>query len=90
MKLIRNKNTPKVSDGKVQKKNNHRLTPNYWNTAQKIPQIDKENPGRVYKHFLTKKDVLNFIDILPDWDELSRGLDAILLSSPSWNTEGWC
>ena len=70
--------TPKVTGGKVQKKNLHAPTPNYWNTVQSVPAIDKERPGRGYRHLLTKKDILEFIEIVPEWDELSTGLDAVL------------
>ena len=41
-----NKSTPKVKDGKVQKKNNHNLTPNYWNSKQREVQIVQEKLGK--------------------------------------------
>lgn len=72
--------SPKVVDGTVRKKNRHAPTPTYWNTEQPIPVIDKEDPGPGYKHFLTKKDVLDFIEIIPNWEELSSGLNGILLA----------
>jgi hypothetical protein len=81
--------TPKVSDGRVQKKNRHALTPNYWNTYQKVPVIDKERPGRNYRHLLNKKDILEFIEIVPEWNELSKGLDAVLLAPGEQDTDGW-
>lgn len=80
--------SPKVKDGKVQKKNNWSVTSTYWNTPQKIPAIDKESPGRGYKHFLRKKDIVNFISILPEWDELSKGLNGILLARGDYWTDG--
>lgn len=46
------KTTPKVKNGRVQKKNRHNLTPNYWNTRQGELQLDIEKPGKGYKHFL--------------------------------------
>jgi len=72
--------TPKVKDGRVQKKNRHALTPNYWSHAPKVPVIDKERPGQGYKHFLRRPDILTFISILPEWDELSKGLRAVILA----------
>jgi hypothetical protein len=81
--------TPKVTGGKVQKKNRHALTPNYWNTVQRVPVIDKERPGRGYRHLLTKKDILEFIEIVPEWDELSTGLNAVLLAPGENNLDGW-
>ena len=80
---------PKVIDGRVQKKNRHELTPNYWNTYQKVPVIDKERPGRNYRHLLTKKDILEFIEIIPEWNELSTGLDAVLLARGAEHLDGW-
>ena len=81
--------TPKVTGGKVQKKNRHAPTPNYWNTVQSVPAIDKERPGRGYRHLLTKKDILEFIEIVPEWDELSTGLDAVLLAPGEYDLDGW-
>lgn len=82
------KTTPKVKNGKVQKKNNHNLTSNYWNTRQDSLQIDVENSGKGYKHFLKKKDIINFLEILPDWNEIDIELDAILLAEGG-GSDGW-
>ncbi len=83
------KTTPKVKGGQVCKKNNWKDTPNYWNTPQEIPQLDRERPGRGYRHLLKQNDLLYFISILPDWDELSKGLDAVLLAHGGQNADGW-
>jgi hypothetical protein len=80
--------TPKVRDGKVLRKKSWKETPNYWNTRQNIPVIDQEPPGYGYKHFLKKRDILSFIDILPDWETISAGLNAIILSEGMAATEG--
>lgn len=71
------------------KKNRHALTPTYWNTKQPIPVIDKEDAGAGYKHFLTKKDILKFIDLIPNWEELSIGLNGILLSRGHPSADGF-
>ena len=73
---------------KVCKKNRHASTPTYWNTNQSIPVIDKEDAGPGYKHFLTKKDILRFIEIIPNWEELSVGLNGILLARGHSTAEG--
>lgn len=83
------KTAPKVKGGSVQKKNRHRLTPTYWNTRQAILVIDRERPGRGYRHLLRKDDVVRFIELLPEWDELSEGLNAILLAAGSEDEFGW-
>jgi hypothetical protein len=88
MKRSQRKTAPKVRDGKVQKKNRHAPTPSYWNTRQRIPVIDKEKPGRGFKHYLRKDHLTRFIQMLPDWDELSKGLDAVILAQGG-GPEGW-
>lgn len=92
MKLIQRKTTPKVKDGKVQKKNRHNLTPSYWNTKQRIPVLDKEKPGQAHKHYLKKEHIAKFIQLLPDWDELAKDLQAIVLAEggceDGWFSEG--
>lgn len=72
--------SPKVRNGIVQRKNNWTNTSTYWNTEQKSLVIDKEPAGHGYKHFLRKRDIKLFISILPDWKELTKGLNAIVLS----------
>jgi hypothetical protein len=82
------KTTPKVKDGKVQKKNRHDLTPNYWNTRQDKLQLDVRKPGKGYKHFLKKRDIVKFLQLLPNWEELNIELDAIILASGG-GADGW-
>ena len=82
------KTTPKVKNGKVQKKNRHDLTPNYWNTRQEELQLDVEKPGKGYKHFLKKRDIIKFLQILPNWEELNIELDAIILARGG-DADGW-
>lgn len=88
MKRINRKTTPKVTGGKPLKKNNHEVTPNYWNTTQDEVQIDSEKPGKGYKHFLKKRDILKFIEIIPDWNVYAHGLDAIVLESGDTDHDG--
>lgn len=51
-------------------------------------QLDIEKPGKGYKHFLKKRDILNFLAILPNWEELNIELDAILLAEGG-GSDGW-
>lgn len=80
--------TPKVKDGRVQKKNRHDLTPNYWSQVPRTLVFDKKRPGYGYKHFLRRVDILNFISLLPDWDELSKGLRAVILDQGNDEYDG--
>jgi hypothetical protein len=81
--------TPKVKDGKVQKKNNWANTHNYYNTPQYEPVVDKQNPGKGYRHVISKRDIQRFIGIIPDWPELSKGLNAIVLAPGRLYTAGY-
>jgi len=85
---VQRKTTPKVKNGRVQKKNRHDLTPNYWNARQDELQLDIEKPGKGYKHFLKKRDILKFLNILPNWEELNIELDAVILATGG-GADGW-
>ena len=86
---INRKSTPHVVGGKVQKKNNPEWTANYYTTAPAALVIDRQRPGPGYRHVLMQRDVKRFIRLLPDWAELSRGLNAIVLAPGERNTNGW-
>ena len=64
-------------------------TPNYRNTPQDWPAVDRQRPGRGYRHVLMKRDVERFIGILPDWSGLSEGLNAIVLAPGDPCCDGW-
>jgi hypothetical protein len=84
-----NKTTPRVKDGKVQKKNRWRQSPNYYLTDSGKLVIERHNPGRGHRHVLSRDDVESFIRLIPEWGELSRGLNAILLAPGEENTSGY-
>jgi hypothetical protein len=83
------KTAPRVADGKVQRKNRAAVTPTYFNTPQNSPVIDRLRPGFGYRHVLKRDDVRAFIELLPDWKQLSRGLRAVILAPGEYGTEGW-
>ena len=89
MRYLNRKSAPKVKAGRVQKKNNWDEAANYYNTAQVLPVVDRKRPGDGYRHILKQKDIYDFIAILPDWDEISRGLNGIVLSPGENNTDGF-
>ena len=89
MRIYARKTTPRVKSGKVQQKNRLSQTPNYYNTPQQYPIIDRQKPGWGWRHLIRKKDLSNFINILPEWNELSKGLDAIILASGNYGMLGW-
>ncbi len=79
----------RIKKGKAQKKNRHARTPNYWNACQDDIQLDVENPGKGYKHFLKKRDIRQFLEILPNRDEIDVKFDAVLLCYGSSYIDGW-
>lgn len=84
------KTAPEVVGGRVQKKNNREPHPSdYYATPQNLPVVDRKRPGAGYRHFLTKRDIHAFIGILPDWDMLSEGLNAVVLAPGSRGADGY-
>lgn len=88
MSPMNRKSAPKVKRGRVQKKDNWTPTPTYYNADQPLPVIDRRRPGDGYRHLLRGRDIEEFIAILPEWDELSKGLNAIVLA-PGGEAMGW-
>ena len=86
---INRKSTPQVVGGRVQKKNNPEWTANYYTTPPPSLVIDRQRPGKGYRHLLLQRDIEAFIRLLPDWAELSRGLNAIVLAPGERRTSGW-
>jgi hypothetical protein len=72
----------KVKDGCVQRKNRHRPT------GHDGFVLDRESPGREFRHVVSKRDVQAFIDIVPDWHRLSERLERIVLSSRGDGADG--
>jgi hypothetical protein len=73
----------------VQRKNNWAETPDYDITPQPRPFIDRQRPGAGYRHLLLKRDIDRFVELLADWEELSQGLNAIVLAPGDPGTLGW-
>jgi hypothetical protein len=76
------RSAPKVKDGRVQRKNNHRPTTHDGYV------LDRQSPGRGFRHVVTKRDVQAFIDIVPDWDRYAERLERIVLASRDDSAEG--
>ena len=70
----------KVCDGRVRHKNNWGHSPTVFTTTAEL-RVCREKPGRGYRHLLRQEDVRRFLGLLPDWEELSRGLRAVVLAA---------
>ena len=89
MRPIHSKTNPRVRDGKVQRKNRTALTTHYNNTELDGTVVHRERPGVGYRHVLRKRDVECFLALLPDWSELARDLDAVILAPGEDDCLGW-
>jgi hypothetical protein len=89
MPRFHRKTAPAVRDGRVQEKNRWTRTPSCYTVRQAVPAIDRVRPGEGYRHLLLKRDVERFIDLLPHWEDISQGLDVILLDHGRYDRDGW-
>ena len=76
------KTSPKVRGGKVQKKNNHRLT------LKRGFVVDRVSPRKGFKHLVTKQELFDFIELIPNWQQVLYGIECILLSEGSDEVDG--
>ena len=75
---------PKVRDGRVQKKTNWAQTP-----APNEIRLERRDPALGGRHLITIAQLREFIALLPMWDEVAVGLEAIILDSAE-DCMGWC
>lgn len=83
------KTSPRVIGGRAQRKNRWQRSPSYVHAPPPELVIDRPNPGPRYRHLLRKDDIRRFIRLLPNWEELSVGLRAIVLAPGECNCDGW-
>ena len=84
------KSAPQVVKGRVQKKNNWELSPDYYDAP--LPDavlVDRKRPGEGYKHVLNKSDIYRFLELLPDWKNLAVGLNAVVLAPGDEGMDGY-
>src|SRR3954462_13679058 len=87
---IHRRTAMKVRDGRVLKKHNWRLDPgDYHALAQTEIRLDRRRPPDGSRHLITIAELRRFLALLPDWDEVAVGLDAIVLDSAT-DCAGWC
>ena len=89
MTRSRRRSATKVRDGRVQRKNRTELSNHYSQLRQDRTVIDRQRPGDGFRHFLKIEEVKRFIGLLPDWDAISVGLDAIVLAEGEDGLMGW-
>ena len=77
------KTSPKVIGGHVQRKNNH------TRTARLGYVVDRVRPNRGYVHVVSKKEIHDFTDIIPDWAKVCEGIESIFLDQGDEYTDGY-
>src|SRR5690349_4958563 len=82
MHAFNRRTATKVKDGRVQRKDRHRPT------GHDGYVLDREAPGRGFRHVVSKRDVQAFIDIIPDWPRLSTRLERIVLACGCDQSDG--
>lgn len=78
----------KVQNGRVRRKNNWDQTPGLWELQPHL-SIRRERPDPGHRHVLLQRDIERFIELIPDWQELSRGVHVILLDGRRTDCDGW-
>jgi hypothetical protein len=87
---IHRRTAMRVRDGRVLKKNNWRLAAgDYRALPQDEIRLDRRRPPDGSRHLITIAQLRRFVVMLPDWDEVAVGLDAIVLDSAT-DCAGWC
>lgn len=79
----------RVRDGNVQRKNRWTQTPNYFDSEMPELVIDRRRPSRGFRHLTRKDEVRRFVESLPNWEELRKGLNAIVLDCGRQDCMGW-
>jgi hypothetical protein len=88
MKRWQRVTAPRVIDGQVLRKNNTRRSPSAFSRRER-PVIERRKPGVGYRHVLRQAEVATFLELLPDWEELSEGLNAVVLAGGDFGCDGW-
>ena len=88
MKRLQRKTNPGVVAGTVQKKNRTDRSPTVYSAAGSLA-VYRDKPGFGYRHVLRQEDVRTFLPLLPDWERLAEGLNAIVLAPGDPQCDGW-
>jgi hypothetical protein len=87
MKMLNRKSDPKTVGGKSLRVTNQKRT--LQSKDPSVIIIDRSNPGRGFRHLVTRRELVRFLSLLPDWDQLAIGLDTIVLAKGSTIKDGW-
>jgi len=83
------KTDPKVIGGKTQRKNNWVRSAKWAHVHPDEIFVERRDPGKGYKHVVSRRQVIAFLNLLPDWSEISHGLQGVILSEGGLGRDGW-
>jgi hypothetical protein len=73
----------KIVAGETRRKN--RQVP----TGHRGYVLDRESPGQGCRHVVTKRQLQDFLDLIPDWPVLSHRLERIVLAAGDGSSDGY-
>jgi hypothetical protein len=89
MRSANRRTATKVRDGRVQKKHNWEADGrDIFARSQDEVRLERRDPGPEGRHVVTIAQLRAFIALLPNWDEVADGLDAIVLDEEQ-DCMGW-
>ncbi len=74
------KSAPGVRGGKTQKKNRTSLSPDIYVHDFDSLVIQRLRPSKGFYHAVTPTDIRRFASLIPDWEEASEGIKAVVLT----------
>jgi hypothetical protein len=81
MPCVNRKSTPRVVQGRVQKKNRWvRDLKDFRAWEQSEVVVHRERPGEGFRHLVSVRDVQTFVTLIPEFSSWTTGLDAIVLA----------
>ena len=86
---FRFRSSPRVKSGKQYRSERSVPAVSDHNTPREYPEIYRKHPGVGYRHVLLVRHVRTFLSILPEWETLAVGLNAILLAPARANCDGF-
>jgi len=89
MTIYHRKTDPKVVGGKTLKKANWDRTVERAFLCPDDIFVEQRKPGKGYKHVVSRRQVTTFLNLLPDWGEISRGLRGVILDEGGQDCDGW-
>ena len=78
-----------IRNGHTRRKNNWAHSPSLYVNPPPTLEIHRRPPGNGYRHLLLKRDIERFVNLIPNWNDVSGGLTAIILDHGSLSRDGW-